>query len=111
MMIKVSRGDRSVAAAEATADQQNIDYFAKRIGPGKDQLHGYPGHPEIELAVLRLADQTGEKRFTEFANYLVSERGKCREDLGGERYYTWEAKVRRKDIVVHWPIQDIRDLR
>ena len=34
---------------------------APLFGPGPDQKQGYPGHEELELALCKLADVTGEK--------------------------------------------------
>ncbi|KAF2105479.1 hypothetical protein BDV96DRAFT_617774 [Lophiotrema nucula] len=44
-----------------------VDLFCDTFGPGKDQIHGYPGHPEIELALLRLHERTGNARHFELA--------------------------------------------
>ncbi|XID90297.1 glycoside hydrolase family 127 protein [Paenibacillaceae bacterium WGS1546] len=41
--------------------------------PGK--LRGYDGHQEIELALVKLYDATGEKRYLELARFFVDERG------------------------------------
>jgi len=64
------------------------------FGPEPTKKHGYPGHPEIELAILRLYQVTKDERHLNFAHYLLSERGVTRPDLGDERYYVWEAKQR-----------------
>ena len=64
------------------------------FGPEPTKKHGYPGHPEIELAILRLYQVTQDERHLNFAHYLLSERGVTRPDLGDERYYVWEAKQR-----------------
>jgi DUF1680 family protein len=84
-MIKVGR-------AIFKADDQNIDFFRRALGTGPGQQRGYPGHPEIELALLRLAETTKEPRFAEFAEYLLSERG-----MGGGQYYKDEAVKRIAD--------------
>ena len=34
------------------------DHIARRFGPGAEQSHGYPGHPELELALVKLARAT-----------------------------------------------------
>ena len=51
------------------------DHIAHVFGPGEQQLHGYPGHPEIELALLRLYEQTAETRYLELTRYFVEQRG------------------------------------
>jgi DUF1680 family protein len=42
---------------------------------GKDKMRGYPGHPEIELALIRLYEVTGEERYLSLAGYFINERG------------------------------------
>lgn len=42
---------------------------------GKDKLRGYPGHPEIELALIRLYEATGEEKYLSLASYFLNERG------------------------------------
>ncbi|MCL2478263.1 MAG: glycoside hydrolase family 127 protein [Treponema sp.] len=51
------------------------DLICKTFGPEKDQLHGYPGHPEIELALVRLYRATGVVGYLETAKYFVDTRG------------------------------------
>ena len=51
------------------------DLIDRVFGPGENQLHGYPGHPEIELALIKLYHTTGEKRYLELAKYFVDVRG------------------------------------
>lgn len=42
---------------------------------GKDKRRGYPGHPEIELALIRLYEVTQEKKYLDLAGYFLNERG------------------------------------
>lgn len=69
------------------------------FGPEPHKKHGYPGHPEIELSILRLYRVTKNPKHLEFARYLLSERGVTRKDLGDTRYFMWEAKERGDDGV------------
>jgi DUF1680 family protein len=52
------------------------DYIGTVFGPGPEQNHSFDGHPEIELALHKLADATGQKKYTDLANYFVDIRGK-----------------------------------
>jgi DUF1680 family protein len=52
------------------------DYIASVFGPGPGQVRGYCGHPEIELALVRLYRVTGERRYLELSQYFVDERGR-----------------------------------
>ncbi len=51
------------------------DHIDSVFGPGEQQLHGYPGHPEIELALMRLFDVTQEPRYLALVKYFVEQRG------------------------------------
>ncbi len=49
------------------------DHIDSVFGPGKRM--GYPGHPEIELALVRLWRATGERRYFDLARFFVEHRG------------------------------------
>ncbi|MEM6160851.1 beta-L-arabinofuranosidase domain-containing protein [Erwinia sp. P6884] len=51
------------------------DHIATVFGPGENQLKGYPGHPEIELALMRLYEATGNRRYLALTAYFVDQRG------------------------------------
>ena len=53
------------------------------FGPGK--RHGIAGHPEIELALIKLYRATGEERYRKLAHFFVEEHGnaKHRKLFGG----------------------------
>ncbi|MFP3581947.1 glycoside hydrolase family 127 protein, partial [Arthrobacter sp. SIMBA_036] len=51
------------------------DHIDSVFGPNDTQLHGYPGHPEIELALMRLYEVTEELRYRELVNYFIEQRG------------------------------------
>lgn len=56
----------------ATRFADNIDSV---FGPPPKRL-GYPGHPEIELALIKLWRATGERRYFELARFFVENRGR-----------------------------------
>lgn len=39
------------------------DLICETFGPEEGKCHGYPGHPEIELALVKLYRATGQKRY------------------------------------------------
>lgn len=74
--------EAGVAYVQATGKRRLLDIVCKLadhiagvFGPGDQQLHGYPGHPEIELALMRLYEETGETRYLDLTRYFVEQRG------------------------------------
>jgi uncharacterized protein len=53
------------------------DHLVATFGSGPDRLPGYCGHPEIELALIRLYRLTGEQRYLDLCRFFVEERGKA----------------------------------
>ena len=49
------------------------DHMMTVFGPGKRDW--VPGHEEIELALVKLYEITGEKKYLDFAEWLINERG------------------------------------
>ncbi|HHU36960.1 MAG TPA: glycoside hydrolase family 127 protein [Treponema sp.] len=60
------------------------DYIGEVFGPGKGQNHSFDGHPEIELALNRLAEATGEKKYAALANHFIDARGYVKDFHLGE---------------------------
>ena len=54
------------------------DLIGRTFGDGPDQRIGYCGHPEIELALIRLSDDTGERRHYDLARFFLEHRGEKR---------------------------------
>lgn len=49
------------------------DHIEARFGDGKKM--GYPGHPECELALMKLWRATGEQRYFKLAQFFIENRG------------------------------------
>ncbi|NPV06893.1 MAG: glycoside hydrolase family 127 protein [Anaerolineae bacterium] len=77
------------------------DHIASRFGPEEGQRRGYPGHEEIELALVKLYRQTGELRYLNLARFFVDERGRQ------PHYYELEAQARGDDPAT-WQGRDYR---
>jgi len=69
------------------------DLLCETFGPGNAQKHGYPGHPEIELALLRLSHRTGDGKYARLGAYFLEERGNP-SGQNGKHYYDFEAESR-----------------
>lgn len=67
------------------------------FGPGCDQKHGYPGHPEIELSLLRLYEITKDPKHLKLAQYFIDERGNP-DGPGGKHYYDVESAARGESL-------------
>jgi DUF1680 family protein len=89
----------AIAYYQATGRRRWLDimerYIAlirKTFGPGPDQKHGYPGHQEIEIALIKLYRLTGERKHLDLATYFINERGHQ-----PPHYFDVEARARGED--------------
>ena len=74
--------EAAVAYAEATGKRKFVnscaklaDYLCSVFGPEEGKIHGYPGHPEIELALYKLYKYTGKQDYLRLAQYFLDVRG------------------------------------
>lgn len=78
------------------------DYLQTVFGPGK--RHWVPGHEEIELALVKLYDETGNRSYLDFSNWLLEERGHgyavSESDLFTDKNYAQDAV----------PVADLRSI-
>ena len=72
--------EAAVAYYQATGKRKLLDvsirmanHMMDTFGPGK--RHWVPGHEEIELALVKLSQVTGETKYLDFAHWLLEERG------------------------------------
>ena len=68
------------------------DYIDTVFGREPGKKPGYPGHEEIELALIKLYQVTGEKHYASLAKYFVDERGQQ------PHYYDREATERGNNV-------------
>jgi DUF1680 family protein len=81
--------DRQAASARHRATLRRL--HRDGIRPGAGQRRGYCGHPEIELALVKLARVTGDRRYLDLAKFFVDERGRQ------PHYFDQEAIARGED--------------
>ncbi len=74
--------EAAVAHFRATGSQKFLDamcryadYIASVFGVEPGKKRGYCGHPEIELALVKLYEATGEVRYLKLSEYFVEEHG------------------------------------
>lgn len=94
--------EAAVAYYEATGKRKLLDamcrfadYIDSVFGSEPEKLKGYPGHEEIELALVKLYRATGEERYLKLSKFFIDERGK-------EPYYFDIEREKRKKVH-HWP--------
>lgn len=87
--------EAAVAHFEATGKttfldvmRRYADYIGTVFGPEPGQKRGYPGHEEIELALVKMAGATGDEKYLPLAQYFVDERGRQ------PHYFDEEARTR-----------------
>ena len=51
------------------------DYLTTVFGPEENKIHGYPGHQEIEIALLKLYDLSKKEEYLKLAEYFINTRG------------------------------------
>ncbi|MBT3378843.1 MAG: glycoside hydrolase family 127 protein [Lentisphaerae bacterium] len=85
----------AVAYHEATGKRTLLDvlsryadHIARMFGPEEGKRRGYPGHEEIELALVKLYHATGNVKHLALAAFFVNERGTQ------PHYFDDEAKAR-----------------
>lgn len=90
--------EAAVAYYETTSKRAFLDIMENYVelirstfGIEDGKLQGYPGHPEIELALLRLFDATGKREHLELAAYFIEQRGQ-------EPHYFDIEKERRQSL-------------
>ena len=70
------------------------DHIDTVFGPNEGQLRGYPGHPEIELALMRLYEVTQEPRYQALARFFLEERG--------QQPYYYDIEFAKRGGTWHW---------
>lgn len=60
------------------------DLLCETFGAEEGKIHGYPGHPEVEIGLIKLYHATGERKYLDLAKYFVDARGV------GENYFLKE---------------------
>ena len=96
--------EAAVAHHQATGKSKLLDCLCRYadhiyglFGPRPGQRRGYCGHPEIELALVRLGEATGDVRYFELSRYMIEERGRS-----NPHYFDLEALERGDDPAEFW---------
>ncbi len=75
--------EAAVAYFNATGKRKLLDIICKyadlidnTFGPDEGKIKGYCGHPEIELALYKLYEVTGNERYLKLCQFFIDERGR-----------------------------------
>ncbi len=82
------------------------DYIDQVFGKEEGKKHGYPGHQELELALVRLYEITQNERYLKLAKYFIDERGT------EPNYFVLEGKSHTyglKNRQAHIPVREQSD--
>lgn len=93
----------AVAHYQATGQRKLLDAICcyadlidETFGCQPGRRHGYCGHPEIELALVKLYHATNNPRYLKLATYFIEERGTQ------PYYFDIEARERGEDPAQFW---------
>ncbi|TVQ22674.1 MAG: glycoside hydrolase family 127 protein, partial [Spirochaetaceae bacterium] len=113
--------EAGIAVFRGTGDRKLLDvvirladYIATVFGREPGKRRGYPGHQEIELALMKLYRTTGEHRFMELARYFIDERGRTPyyfdvEAASSDFVQIWNSPLVHDYQQSHVPVRDQRD--
>lgn len=94
--------EAAVAYYEGTGKRKFLDRMCRfadlicdTFGTEEGKIHGYPGHEEVEIGLIKLARVTGNQKYMDQAKYFVDARGV------GENYFMKE--MSRPDYKLLFP--------
>lgn len=94
--------EAGVAYYEATGKSKILevcckmaDHLVKMFGEEEGKIKGYPGHQEIELALVKLYNVTQREEYLNLARFFITERGK------EPNYFVIEWETTRNKMT-HW---------
>ncbi|WP_166244989.1 glycoside hydrolase family 127 protein [Paenibacillus turpanensis] len=70
------------------------DYIDTVFGAEPGKLQGYDGHQEIELALVKLYEVTGESRYLRLSQYFIDQRG--------QKPYFFVGEWKARGGISHW---------
>lgn len=106
--------DKLLKAAERYGD-----FIAEKFGPEEGKCKGYPGHEIAEMALARLYEVTGKRKYLELSCFFLDMRGqkpyyfdleeKERAEYEGRPYMTPGGELRFQYHQAHLPVREQRE--
>ena len=103
--------EAAVAYFEATGKRKlldalcrYVDLIAALFGRAPGQKRGYPGHPELELALIRLYRITRDEKHLALARYFIEERG-----MSPAYFHTENPKVNLLNLLADRPLREMKE--
>lgn len=81
------------------------DYIDSVFGEEEGKRRGVPGHEEIELALVRLYNATGNERYLKLSKYFIDERGRepnFYTEVEKTKQYKWQLERHQ----AHMPVRE-----
>ena len=110
--------EAAVAHYQATGKRKLLDamcryadYIGSVFGRAHGKKRGYPGHEEIELALVKLYRTTGARTYLDLAKYFIDERGRTPPFFDKEAKQRGEPSSGRKhggydSLQAHAPVKE-----
>lgn len=108
--------EAAVAYYEGTGKRNLLDIVCRFVdlidsvfGPEPGKLKGYPGHQEIELALIRLYHITGDEKHLKLAKFFIDQRGQQphyfvqeweKRGETGKSWYAWPLEYQQSHLPV-----------
>jgi len=108
--------EAAVAYYEGTGKRNLLDIVCRFVdlidsvfGPEPGKLKGYPGHQEIELALIRLYHVTGDEKHLKLAKFFIDQRGQQphyfvqeweKRGETGKSWYAWPLEYQQSHLPV-----------
>lgn len=110
--------EAAVALYEITGNKKLLDIMCKNADLLYrvfviDGREGYPGHPEIELALMRLWKVTNNENYKELAQHFIDVRGVdsdfYKKECENRNWMVWGNNPNKKYQQSHLPVRDQKD--
>lgn len=79
---------------------KNADNICEVFGPEDGKIHRPSGHPIVEMALCKLYNVTGTRKYLDLAKYFVEETGRCTDGHSPSAYSQDHMPILRQEEIV-----------